>query len=1645
MPLAPANVAFAPRPFFPRSAWALALVLVALAATQAAAAPPPAPAAPLRLILAVAAPGAAPLAPIAAAPEGIEELGWRRRRRVDRVAELERLGKAALAPAEAVLRPLVRSGDLRVLARYPAFGQLAISASPQLLPRLRRLPGLVGLWPVEERRLPSAERAPGGEARSREAADVITSLAALPVAAPQAGHLARIGAPQAWQRLGVLGEGLVIGFIDSGVDGSHPLLQGAFRGRRERRLDRDWQDLTPERSRLPVDGNGHGTHVAGLALGSDGQTAVGAAPGARWVAVRAFDAEGKADDLGLLAALDWMLQPGSPGGLPPDPAAAPDLLNLSWTLENGADDRFRPALQALHQAEILVLCAAGNLEELREAWPRLLAPASYPEAFAVGALDRADRSWIFGRAGPGFWGGPKPALLAPGEDIWSSLPGGGLGPISGSSMATPLATGAAAVLWGQTPWLRTAELAALLMAGAGDLGPPGPDADSGFGRLNLDASLDLALHAGRLEGRLSQAVEGDPAADGAPLVGARLRLRGEGWPPAWEAALGQGWSDATGAFRLLTPAGALRLTVEQPLTEPLAMPVAVRAGQGSPLALTLRKAPDLPFSGRLRGSMDAPLHDTRLSLAAAQAPAATLSPDGTVLRPPVDAEGRFEGRLPAGRWLLKAEAAGHRTLTATLELPLAPAAPLDLRLQPAPRILLVGADAWDGEAIGPYLERPLLDLGLPHARLDLLAPQDLPPADRLDETDLLWWAHVYQSPGRMDQLRGDRGATDRLRAYLAEGGDLLLSGQDLALWDQKRGLARDLMSEAVGLGQSRDRGLQEGGALRGEGPLAGLALNAAWAGGAAKLRYFQPDSLEADPNPSAGVEAPLRWTDGSPAALAREGGAFPGRRTLLGFGPESGGGRQALARTLDTLVRPALPADLALAPREVDIAPGQALALGLRLRGGGRSRDASLTLRLPPGLDLLDAGGLAAGGRPDERVWQGRLQPLEEREFPLRLALGRPLAAGRPLTVTARLDSGGRVRQTAARLRPRLPELVLDAFAADPGRLALAGGPAELRLALRNAGPVEARGADIAIAIPAGLTVAPDSLRAGWGRLAMEAQPPRLRWQGDLPPGAGLELAWTATAPPGRAQPVWEAEALLPGQEPRRWSAWQQVGGPNLAMDLLPGAPEGLAAGQTLDLALGLANPGDEAALAHLTLQPLGADAAGWELLDPPRGFWQGQLTPGAALTLPLRLRVPAAPSGADAGLRLLLEDDLLPRRPLSQSFPIRLRWPDLGSSTAAFTPAEARAGDLVWASLLLENRGEEPAQALVTDALPPNLVPLPETLSVSAGTVERQPGQLRWTCLVAPGGQETLRYQARAGGAAEPNRSLGRSLRIEGGVRPLLLSPGLRLNPWTWYGTLSSDPAAVPAGGWVTQVLRLRGEGLSPPRAVLLAVDLPAALAVDPTSLAPGLRLEAGGRSLRYEGAVDAAGTLNLSWRSRVNAGLRAGGRLRSLAKATAAGLPHLELEQLLPVSSADWSGTGLRADRLLLSPGQETDLTALIRFSGPEPQAVSLGMELPPGLAALPKSLVTTGGPPAAWDEAARRLRWAGDLAPGSPLTIGLRVRRGPLDAEPPAPPSALPPDPALPLNLEVTDGQGLVHQRRLVLSLPRQILGFPWLQGP
>ena len=293
-------------------------------------------------------------------------------------------------------------------------------------------------------------------------------------------NIAAIRAPEVWAldpRFD--GEGSVVGSFDTGVDVTHLDLAPRYRG--DHAIS--WFDPYGEHG-TPFDPSGHGTHTTATAVGGDsGGTGIGVAPGARWIAAKAWSDAG----IGLTSAFhqifQWFLAPGG------DASAAPDVVTSSWALSAaGCVNEFAADIQALRAAGIFPAFAAGNSGPGAGS---VRSPGAYPESFAVGAVDAVDLIAEFSGTGPSSCDGSvKPDLTAPGVGIRSAVPGG-YAVFSGTSMATPHVSGAVAVLRSLDQSLGVEELEDVLRRGAVDLGVSGPDNAFGGGRLDLLASAEI--------------------------------------------------------------------------------------------------------------------------------------------------------------------------------------------------------------------------------------------------------------------------------------------------------------------------------------------------------------------------------------------------------------------------------------------------------------------------------------------------------------------------------------------------------------------------------------------------------------------------------------------------------------------------------------------------------------------------------------------------------------------------------------------------------------------------------------------------------------------------------------------------------------------------------------------------------------------------------------------------------------------------------------------------------------------------------------------------------------------------------------------------------------------------------------------------
>ncbi len=245
-------------------------------------------------------------------------------------------------------------------------------------------------------------------------------------------NVEKIRADDVWSGYGTKGEGIVVASIDTGVQWDHPALVGSYQGGAAGNHAYNWYN--PEGgcpSAAPCDVNGHGTHTMGTMVGDDGVNQVGVAPGVKWIAAKACPST-TCTAASLLLAGQWMLAPTDASGDNPRPDLAPDVINNSWE-GMGYSDWYSDVIYSWTQAGIFPAFSVGNDGPGCETGS---SPGIQLGAYATGAFDVNDVIAPFSSRGSGMsW--YKPDIAGAGVDVRSSVPGGGYGVASGTSMASP--------------------------------------------------------------------------------------------------------------------------------------------------------------------------------------------------------------------------------------------------------------------------------------------------------------------------------------------------------------------------------------------------------------------------------------------------------------------------------------------------------------------------------------------------------------------------------------------------------------------------------------------------------------------------------------------------------------------------------------------------------------------------------------------------------------------------------------------------------------------------------------------------------------------------------------------------------------------------------------------------------------------------------------------------------------------------------------------------------------------------------------------------------------------------------------------------------------------------------------------------------
>ena len=301
----------------------------------------------------------------------------------------------------------------------------------------------------------------------------------------------------AWQPISPV----TIAILDTGVDSNHPDLS--------RKMLRDATGKVIGYNAIDKSGNAlddhyHGTHCAGIAA-AEGNNGIGIAGIAglkvsttnyvQIMPVKVLDKNGSGYTSWAADGIVWAADHGA------------SVISMSFGGPD-ASQTVRNAVQYAWQKGAIVVAAAGN-----DGVPTTFYPAGFDNVISVGATDVTDKLASFSNYGA--W----VKIAAPGVSIYSTLPGGKYGLMSGTSMACPHVAGEIALLRAQFPSLSNADLSQVVLNSTDVFQPSGGHAlAASAGRMNVWKAMQ-AISGQRLGGIQSLAFASPTVADGGTTVG----------------------------------------------------------------------------------------------------------------------------------------------------------------------------------------------------------------------------------------------------------------------------------------------------------------------------------------------------------------------------------------------------------------------------------------------------------------------------------------------------------------------------------------------------------------------------------------------------------------------------------------------------------------------------------------------------------------------------------------------------------------------------------------------------------------------------------------------------------------------------------------------------------------------------------------------------------------------------------------------------------------------------------------------------------------------------------------------------------------------------------------------------------------------
>ncbi|HJV17183.1 MAG TPA: S8 family serine peptidase [Bacillales bacterium] len=255
---------------------------------------------------------------------------------------------------------------------------------------------------------------------------------------------------------------VIVAVIDDGIDPEQPDLKDQLV---------DPYDMFYDTNEF-ISVGAHGTHVSGIiaAAADNNDGGSGVAPGVKIMPINVFADDDSAYTSDIINGIYYAIDYGA------------KIINMSIG-DYEESTALNDAIQEAYSKGVVIVAAAGNDHSFKKVYP-----ASYPNVISVTSTDDMDHISSYANFGDSV------DIAAPGEDILSTFPDDEYGYMSGTSMAAPIVSGVAALVWSEHPDFTNTQVVNYLMQSADDLGAYGKDSIYGAGRVNAAKALKLKLY-----------------------------------------------------------------------------------------------------------------------------------------------------------------------------------------------------------------------------------------------------------------------------------------------------------------------------------------------------------------------------------------------------------------------------------------------------------------------------------------------------------------------------------------------------------------------------------------------------------------------------------------------------------------------------------------------------------------------------------------------------------------------------------------------------------------------------------------------------------------------------------------------------------------------------------------------------------------------------------------------------------------------------------------------------------------------------------------------------------------------------------------------------------------------------------------------